>query len=137
VNGPRRSSVVAVPMNSRVGTRAGARRSGAETPVGRRAAGTRGPDDGRTPVTQGEDGLEPVPETEEALSFLGDPGLEQQVRTLAAKVREVVPETEGVSLSVREPAVTFTLAVSDTSLLPLDAVQYLDDGTCVAAVRDD
>lgn len=88
-------------------------------------------------MTQGEDGLEPVPETEEALSFLGDPGLEQQVRTLAAKVREVVPQTVGVSLSFREPEVTFTLAVSDPSLLPLDAVQYLDDGPCVAAVRDD
>jgi GAF domain-containing protein len=94
-------------------------------------------DDGRTPVTQGEDGLEPVPETEDALSFLGDPGLEQQVRALADQVREVVPETVGVSLSFREPEVTFTLAISDPALLPLDAVQYLEDGPCVAAVRDD
>lgn len=88
-------------------------------------------------MAQGDDRLEPVPETEEALSYLGDPALEQQVRTLADTVREVVPETVGVSLSFREPEVTFTLAVSDPDLLPLDAVQYLDDGPCVAAIRDE
>jgi GAF domain-containing protein len=93
----------------------------------------------RAPGVVSGDPLEPIPATEEAFRFLGgsQEGLEAQVRDLAERVREVVPATVGVSLSFVEPAVTFTLAVSAPALLPLDAVQYLEDGPCVAAVRDD
>lgn len=81
--------------------------------------------------------LEPIPATAEAFEMLGGEDVERDVRDLAALVQGQVPEVVGVSLTFREPAYTFTLAISDRSLLPLDAVQYLDDGPCVAAVFRD
>ncbi|QIG42095.1 GAF and ANTAR domain-containing protein [Nocardioides anomalus] len=84
------------------------------------------------------DPLEPVAATADAFRFLAfddRPELEDHVRTLAARVQAVVPQTVGVSLSLAEPQVTFTMAVSDRRLLALDGVQYLEDGPALAAIR--
>ena len=84
------------------------------------------------------DPLEPIPPTAEAFELLrgDDEGIESDVRRLAEEVRALVPAVVGVSLSFREPAVTFTLAATARDLATLDAVQYLHDGPCVAAVRE-
>lgn len=84
------------------------------------------------------DPLEPIPATVEAFDLLrdGGDGIEADVRRLAEEVRALVPDAVGLSLSFREPEVTFTLASSSPELAALDAVQYLEDGPCLEAVRE-
>jgi GAF domain-containing protein len=83
------------------------------------------------------DPLEPVEATAAAFRLLqpGDGRLARDVVSLAEEVRRVVPEIIGVSISFNDPAMTFTLAVSDRRLLSLDAVQYVQDGPCLEALR--
>ena len=82
--------------------------------------------------------MEPTSETHEALQALqryGDDAVAQELASLGRAAREVIPELVGLSLSLVEEALTFTL-VAEAELSRVDAMQYLDDGPCVAAVRE-
>ena len=85
-------------------------------------------------------GMEPIPETFEALeefgAYLYDDDLLTDLGRMAVRVREIVPECVGLSLAYREHDVTFTLVATDEITAALDALQYLDDGPCVAAVDE-
>lgn len=82
--------------------------------------------------------MEPIPETVEALEelgpFVGDPIHDQLINTARA-VTELVPSCVGLSVAVFEHDLTFTLEATDEQVRALDAVQYLDDGPCVAAAE--
>jgi GAF domain-containing protein len=84
--------------------------------------------------------MEPIPETFEALeefgAYLYDGDLLTDLGRMAARVREIVPECVGLSLAYREHDVTFTLVATDEITAALDALQYLDDGPCLAAVEE-
>ena len=85
-------------------------------------------------------GMEPIPETFEALeefgAYLYDGDLLTDLLRMAARVQEIVPDCVGLSLAYREHDVTFTLVASDETTAALDALQYLDDGPCVTAVDE-
>jgi len=85
-------------------------------------------------------GMEPIPETFEALeefgAYLYDDDLLTELGRMAARVRAIVPECVGLSLAYREHDVTFTLVATDEITAALDALQYLDHGPCVAAVDE-
>jgi hypothetical protein len=74
--------------------------------------------------------LEPVPATREAFRVLGGErgAIGAQVAALAEQVRELVPETVGVSLSLVEPGVTFTLAAPGRPPGPPEAGRRPGDG---------
>lgn len=84
------------------------------------------------------DGLQPLPETREAIDEL-DPadGMEDLLLELLGqgrRVRELVPDCVGLSLSTIARGVTLTLVASDRDIALLDAVQYIDAGPCVESV---
>ena len=82
--------------------------------------------------------MEPIPETSEAIEeygpFLDNGDLVDQLRAMATRVEELVPSCVGLSLAYREHGVTFTLVASDEVIGALDAMQYVDNGPCVAAL---
>ena len=78
--------------------------------------------------------LEPIPETREALAELvglEDPDLDERLGALARRARDVVPELVGLSLTLVDDGLTFTLVSSSAGIAGLDATQYLDGGPCV------
>jgi GAF domain-containing protein len=83
--------------------------------------------------------VEPVPETAEVLNELlsyGDTDMAVLLLRLARRVRQVAPDCVGLSYALLgEEDITFTMVASDVETATLDAVQYLDDGPCVEAVR--
>ena len=85
-------------------------------------------------------GMEPIPETFEALeefgAYLYDDDLLTELGRMGARVQEIVPDCVGLSLAYREHGVTFTLVATDEVTAALDALQYLDDGPCVTAVDE-
>jgi transcriptional regulator with GAF, ATPase, and Fis domain len=84
--------------------------------------------------------VEPIPETSEAIEEFGpfatEVGLLEHLRQMGDLVTEIVPDCVGLSLAYREHGVTFTLVASDGAIAALDGLQYLDDGPCVTAVRE-
>ena len=99
---------------------------------------------GRTvPVTHGvmtdaTGGLEPIPETREAISSLeqatDERGLLQGLLEQSRRVREVVPDCVGLSVALLDHGVSFTLVATSEDVARLDGVQYLVGGPCVGAV---
>ena len=87
----------------------------------------------------GGEPMQPLPGTAEAMLALEplatDGDLLSQLAAASARVRVIVPECIGMSLTLRAQGVTFTLVASDSALALLDAAQYLDDGPCIEAVR--
>jgi hypothetical protein len=84
--------------------------------------------------------LEPIPETEEALERLidqGDTNLPANLVTLGERVKQIAPDCVGVSLTLAEESLTFTLVATSDEIAILDASQYLDDGPCIAAVQEE
>ena len=84
------------------------------------------------------DDMQPLPETAEALRRMavgGDPALSIELFSMAQRVRELVPDLVGLSLSLLEDDVTLTLVASAEQIAALDALQYLDDGPCVSSVE--
>ena len=84
--------------------------------------------------------LEPIPETTEAIDdYLewSQPGLGQVLGRLALEVREIVPETVALSLTLVEDELTFTLATRSVTTAAIDAMQYLDGGPCEESVKAD
>lgn len=84
--------------------------------------------------------MEPLPETFEAIRRLvssGDTQIASELVRIARQVREVVPEVVGVSIGLPADDFTFTLVADSDLARDLDAVQYVDDGPCLAALRGD
>jgi hypothetical protein len=82
--------------------------------------------------------MEPVPETEAALSSMTPDGaVRRELDEMTSAVRAIVPECVGLSLSLTAEDMTFTYVASGSSIAELDALQYLAGGPCVAAVDGD
>lgn len=80
--------------------------------------------------------LHPVSHSREAFDLLagqGQPALEESVRRMSRRAQEIVPELTAMSLSIMADDLTFTLVADDGEAGILDAIQYLDNGPCVAA----
>jgi GAF domain-containing protein len=78
--------------------------------------------------------LELVPESREALAEiikLEDPQLDDELLEMGRVARELVPDLVGLSLSVVNEGVTFTLVAPNSAVAALDAAQYIDGGPCV------
>lgn len=81
--------------------------------------------------------MDPIPPTVaalEQLDRLGETRVKEALRRIAVEVVSIVPQCVGLSLTLVADGVTLTLAAGGLATLPLDAVQYLDGGPCVAAV---
>jgi GAF domain-containing protein len=81
--------------------------------------------------------LEPLPETVEALAeyvSLEEPDLDESFVRLGTSARTIVPECVGLSLTMLQEGLTFTLVSPTLRVRTLDAAQYLDDGPCERAV---
>ncbi|CUR57942.1 hypothetical protein NOCA2480019 [metagenome] len=83
--------------------------------------------------------LEPIPETRKALAELiamEGPDLDERLIRMGRSAREVVPSLVGLSLTLVQDGLTFTLASSSPGVASLDATQYIDGGPCVQAAED-
>lgn len=83
--------------------------------------------------------MRPLPETERADELYGpfvrgDEDLVDGLVLVAERVRTVVPECVGMSLSLLEEGVTFTVVATSSEVAVLDAVQYVDGGPCADAL---
>jgi GAF domain-containing protein len=90
-------------------------------------------------VYEGGMTVEPIPETLEALKELtkyGDTEVATELHTMGNRVQRLVPEIVGLSLTLIDDGLTFTLVSSNEHIAGLDAVQYLDGGPCIAAVQE-
>ena len=86
--------------------------------------------------------MRPLPETVRAEDlwgpFLWDGAdLLEHFVDVSGRVRELAPECVGMSLSLREEGVTFTLVATSEDVALLDAGQYLDGGPCVDALESE
>jgi GAF domain-containing protein len=84
--------------------------------------------------------IEPIPETVQALDELDAPvdtdQLLDDLRGLARRGREIVPDLVGVSIARPDSGLTFTLVATDVEIALLDAVQYAAGGPCVDSAED-
>jgi GAF domain-containing protein len=83
--------------------------------------------------------LELLPESREALAEIvrmEEPELDETLVEMGRLARDVVPQLIGLSLTVVEEGVTFTLEAPNSGLAALDATQYVDGGPCVDAVAE-
>lgn len=83
--------------------------------------------------------MEPIPETsavvEEYGPFTtGDLDLAQELGASSERVREIVPECIGITMTSTRDGVSFTLVSSDEEVAVLDAIQYTVGGPCVESV---
>lgn len=81
--------------------------------------------------------LEPLPETREALAAVGRHSghdLTADLLRQAELVGDVVPNLVGMSLTLVQEGLTFTVAATADHVALLDAVQYAVGGPCVDAV---
>jgi GAF domain-containing protein len=85
------------------------------------------------------DDLEPIPETARAIDELDleDGALLEDLLRTGRRVRAVVPDCVGLSLTIIDYGVTLTLVASGLEVMVLDAVQYLAGGPCERAVDAD
>ena len=82
--------------------------------------------------------MEPIPETREVLEELeryGDVRLRASMERSTTLAKERVPGLVGVSLGLVSGGIVLTYVASDLDTAALDAVQYVDDGPCLEAVR--
>src|SRR5215207_6223564 len=85
-------------------------------------------------------GLEPLPETHDALRSIGawsEHDLVDELTRAARLVEKVVPTCVGLSVSLVHEGLTFTMISSSPKIATLDGVQYAVGGPCVDAVDDD
>jgi hypothetical protein len=81
-------------------------------------------------------GLEPTEasaRTIESFAQYGVSGIPEMLAESARKVREIVPEIWGMSVTLNDGELTFTLVASSEEVAALDGVQYAAGGPCVAA----
>lgn len=86
--------------------------------------------------------MRPIPETSEVVEeygpfAAGDLDLVEELTGSSERVREIVPECIGITLSSTEDGVSFTLVSSDEDVAVLDAIQYTVGGPCVESVKAD
>ncbi|WP_377644845.1 GAF domain-containing protein [Oryzobacter terrae] len=84
--------------------------------------------------------LEPLPETRRAMEAVGrwsEADLLRGLMDQGEQVQRLVPSCVGLSLTVAEGGVTFTLVSSSPDVTLLDGVQYAVGGPCVDAVATD
>jgi GAF domain-containing protein len=90
-------------------------------------------------VTGTGDALTPVQETQVALdwleSFSRDRRIHTSITRMGRRVREIVPDCVALSLGLLEDGLTFTLVSESRDAAVLDALQYIDGGPCVEALR--
>ena len=82
--------------------------------------------------------MEPIPETLEAIPRLvdqGDTDLPATLWMVGERVKEIAPDCVGLSLSLVQEGLTFTLVGTSDEVAVSDAIQYLDGGPCVAAAE--
>src|ERR1700709_1117182 len=75
-------------------------------------------------------------ETIEAFAEYGDSGLPEMLADSGRRVREIVPAIWGMSVTLIDGDLTFTLVSSSSDVAALDGVQYAAGGPCVSAVDD-
>jgi hypothetical protein len=78
--------------------------------------------------------VEPVPETAEVLRSLNQTSerdLAAMIDALAERVVAIVPSCVGLSVSLLDSGLTFTLVATTEQVAALDAVQYVASGPCV------
>ncbi len=85
--------------------------------------------------------MEPIPETTEADRQYGpfdyeNRDLVEHLVAVGDDVQRIAPECVGMSLSMTDQGVTFTVVATDTRTALLDAVQFADDGPCQHAILD-
>src|SRR5689334_17522445 len=83
-----------------------------------------------------ESGMEPIEEsarTIEAFTRYGDTEIPEMLAETARQARRIVPEIWGMSLTLVEGDLTFTLVSSSAEVAALDGVQYAAGGPCVEA----
>jgi GAF domain-containing protein len=81
-----------------------------------------------------EEQMEQIPETQAALQEFMEPDDSDLGRTLAemaAATGRIVPEIIGLSLTLVQEHLTFTLVATDERMAAIDATQYLDGGPCL------
>ena len=86
--------------------------------------------------------MELIPESRQADDWYGpfivdDEDVLERLTRLGHEVVALVPECVGLSLSMVDQGVTFTVAGKGLVTPVLDAVQYADTGPCLAALRGD
>ena len=85
--------------------------------------------------------MEPIPETTEADRQYGpfeyeNRDLVEHLVSVGDDVQRIAPECVGLSLSMTDQGVTFTVVATDTRTALLDAVQFADDGPCQLAILE-
>ena len=84
-------------------------------------------------------GMEPTSEsaeTIEAFAQYGESGLPEMLADSGRRVREIVPEIWGMSVTMSDGELTFTMVASSAEVAALDGVQYAAGGPCVEAVDE-
>jgi GAF domain-containing protein len=84
-------------------------------------------------------GMEPTEEsaqTIQAFADYGASGLPEMLAERGQRVREIVPQIWGMSVTLTDGELTFTLVASSPEVAALDGVQYATGGPCVAAVLE-
>jgi GAF domain-containing protein len=77
--------------------------------------------------------VEPLPETVEALRELtrfGDETIARTLLRISRDVERVVPEVVGISLSLIDENLTFTMTATTGPVAQMDGMQYLAGGPC-------
>jgi GAF domain-containing protein len=83
--------------------------------------------------------MEPTEEsarTIEAFAQYGVSGLPEMLADSGRRVREIVPQIWGMSVTMSDGELTFTLVASSAEAAALDGVQYAAGGPCVAAAQE-
>jgi GAF domain-containing protein len=84
--------------------------------------------------------VEPIAESIEAMqerdAVMEDDGLLDRLREISTQVQGLVPDCIGLSIAFLEDGLAITLVATEPEIAVLDALQYLGDGPCVAAVRE-
>ena len=84
--------------------------------------------------------VEPIPQTQVVLDELarlyGD-DLAETLARMGHLACKIAPHCVGLSLGLLEDGLTFTLVASRAEIAGIDAVQYFDDGPCLAAQRNE
>jgi len=84
--------------------------------------------------------MEPIPETDEALSELerfGDTYLREDLAEVAAAAKAKIPTLVGLSLTLVAEQLVLTYVATAGNVAVLDALQYVDGGPCIEAVEAD
>jgi GAF domain-containing protein len=83
--------------------------------------------------------VEPVPETRDVLQELRSTSGQDftaRLRELVPMVLDSVPSCVGLSITLAQPGLTFTLVATTEQVATLDGVQYASGGPCVTSATE-